>query len=79
MLRILKIHAVEHNRGKRFGGFGLIYKALLKDGGVELPLCVCLDASQEVNTFFGYPRGIQMIERAKQILFCMGYKFIGDA
>ena len=52
---------------------------LLRDGGVELSLCVCLDASQEVNTFVGYPRGIEMIERAKQILFSMGYEFIGDA
>jgi hypothetical protein len=49
----------------------------LKDSGVEFSLC--LDASQKVNTFFGYPRGIEMIERAKQTLFSMGYEFVRDA
>jgi hypothetical protein len=50
-----------------------------KDGGVGLSFGLGLDSSQEVNTFFGYSRGIQMIERAKQILFSMGHEFVRDA
>jgi hypothetical protein len=51
----------------------------LRHSGLEFTLCLCLHVSQEIGAFLGYSARVQMIKRAKKILFAMGHKFISDA